>query len=168
MRSTGNRAGSLLSRRCSGAALVLLAMTPVIASCNGAGSVAGPFAGTWRIHAFSLTIGTTGDGSFAWAIHCLGGTSSPPPCRGSDAYFIPQHASIALSSRHGQTAAATISSSSDTTTVPDGTVSARIGANDLLYLTVQGSPVVPSYPYLCGERASARWADGKGAINCGA
>jgi len=88
----------------------------------------------------------------------------PPGSEGSTPYLRPERASITLVSRHGQAAEATIASSTDASYVTNGNVSLRLGATDLLYLTLQGRPAVPAYPYLWGALASKRWANGAGFI----
>lgn len=150
--------------------VLVLASILVLASCQKAGSFAGPFVGTWRLHTFSLTVTQNGHGTFAWQVNCMGSVVAQPECQGSSPYIQPEHAAITLSSRRGETALGMITSSTDLSSVPTGEVTLRIGSNDLLYPVAHGRPAFPAYPYLCGEQVASLSISQQGQknINCGA
>jgi hypothetical protein len=151
---------------------------------------AGPFAGTWRLHTFTITIRSDGTGSVAWPTHV--------PCPESKAIstaiacdqFTPAtivvegapvqvvnvseggKAKIQLIWVNRTNAVAIISDSTVPSTLPDGQAALNVTTQDLLYVT-PSSPT-PGSPFgrsgFCGPSALAlglQQQDAQG-INCGA
>ncbi len=151
------------------------------------GAPAGPFAGSWRVHTYTLDIATDGSGTFQWPIHvkCIpvsaGGqrpcdTLVPTttvvngvPMSGDDIIY-GGHATLVLTSRHGNTAEGVVQTSTQPSHLPDGPATLRIAADDVLHITTAVRVKVWPFAALCGPRAaslpiSTRVAEG---INCGA
>jgi hypothetical protein len=160
-------------------------VAPVVAALT-----AGSFAGTWRVHTFTITIQADGTGSAAWPTHvpcsAEGPVSASTACDQSTPGTIVVggspvqvvnisdggRATIRLISVNGTTASAVISGSTVPSTLPDGQAGLKITTQDLLYVTpsspTAGSPFGRSG--FCGPSALAlnlqqQLAEG---INCGA
>lgn len=151
---------------------------------------AGPFAGSWRVHTFTITIQADGTGSALWPTHvpCSAGgpVSAATACDQSTPGTIVVggspvnvvnvsdggRATIQLVSVNGTTASAVISGSSEPSILPDGKAGLKVTAQDLLYVTpsspTTGSPFGRSG--FCGPSAlelNLQQQDAAG-INCGA
>ena len=138
--------------------------------------VAGPMAGTWHVHTYYLNVTADGHGAFTWPIHTTCGTGvdqGAPPCdtlKNGTEIIDGGYARLTIIERSGDTAMGIIQSSTDQSTLPDGPVTLRLAANDLLYLTTSGVQNPHPYEYLCGEQAvSLPVAEQLSQhINCGA
>ncbi len=150
---------------------------------------AGPFAGTWRVHTFTITIQADGTGSAAWPTHVPCSVGGPVSAAIACDQFTPGtvvggspvnvvnisdggKAIIRLTSVNGTTASAVISGSTVPSTLPDGQAGLKVTTQDLLYVTpsspTTGSPFGRSG--FCGPSALAlnlQQQDAAG-INCGA
>jgi hypothetical protein len=151
---------------------------------------AGSFAGTWRVHTFTITILANGTGSAAWPTHVPCSAEGPVSAATACDQFTPGtivvggspvqvvnisdggRATIRLISVSGTTASAVISGSTVPSTLPDGQAGFKVTTQDLLYITpssrTTGSPFGRSG--FCGPSALAlnlqqQMAEG---INCGA
>lgn len=137
---------------------------------------AGPLAGIWHVHTYYLSIYTDGHGVFTWPIHTTCGTGpgqGPPPCdalRNGSETVDGGYATLTITQRAGDSATGLIASSTDPSTLPNGSVSLHLAPNDLLYLETATPAAVHAYDYLCGqEAASLPTADQVAQqINCGA
>ena len=156
------------------------AVSLALSSCSGQSVEAGPFAGTWHVHTFSLTVQHGQTGAFEWPTHVACGTGpgqGPPPCD----HLVPGtvvgpngqvvhveniidggHATLTLTNRSGTTARGIVSHSTQRSVVPDGKVTVTLGANDVIYFRFASPPTVRAYDYLCGR------ATNQSLINCGA
>ncbi|MGH9301701.1 MAG: hypothetical protein ACRD0E_07445 [Acidimicrobiales bacterium] len=141
---------------------------------GGVALTAGVFAGTWHIHTYSITFGPNGRGFARWAIHvnCTGPDHGLPPCDkvvrkpvvlpgGRTVYgdYITDggHANVTLTSRIGNTARGYVQGSNVQSVLPNGPATFRVGANDLLYISLS-RPTGPSpfgHQPFCGARAGA-------------
>ena len=151
---------------------------------------AGPFAGTWRVHTFTITIQADGTGSASWPTHVPCETGAPISAATACDQSTPGtivvggspvqvvnisdggRATIRLVSVNGTTASAVISGSTVPSTLPDGQAALKVTTQDLLYVTpsspTAGSPFGRSG--FCGPSALAlnlQQQDTEG-INCGA
>lgn len=137
-------------------------LLPLTAACDSSvhRQSAGRFAGYWHVHTFSLTIQHDGAGTFEWPLHTDCG---PPlgPCPSGNASDHGR-ATFSLASATSTTAMGVVSGSNQQYVVPDGSVSLTIGSEDVVNLQLATPPAVPSYAYLCGEKANAN------VVNCGA
>jgi hypothetical protein len=160
-------------------------VAPVVATLS-----AGSFAGTWRVHTFTITIQANGTGSAAWPTHVPCSAEGPVSAATACDHFTPGtivvggspvqvvnisdggRAAIRLISVNGTTASAVISGSTVPSTLPDGQAGLKITTQDLLYV-MPSSPTTGS-PFgrsgFCGPSAltlnlQQQMAEG---INCGA
>ena len=147
------------ARWCGLVAVVL--MTALLESCGGVATKAGPFAGTWHVHTFYLTIQSNGTGSFQWPIHVPCGTGlgqGPPPCdtvSPSGVITDGGHAKLTIESRKGRSVEGLISETTDPTTVRNGRVTISLGSNDVLYLRFSTPPATLAYSYVCGPKTNS-------------
>jgi hypothetical protein len=125
---------------------------------------AGAFAGTWRVHTTSVTMGADGTGT----------ATSPGPISpgGSEATAVPNGADLRLTAVNGTQATGVVSGSTDQAELPDGPVRLQVTIQDLL-LIVPSQPVTVTplrWTRLCGASASALTLAQQVAagINCGA
>jgi len=159
---------------------MMVFVSVMLAGCSGPSLQAGPFAGTWHVHTYYLTVYHDGTGAFQWPTHVACGTGpgeGPPPCDQAVPGTIVEpngqvahvenivdggHATLTLTNRSGTTARGIVSHSTQPSVVPDGNVMVTLGANDVIYLQFSSSPSVRAYDYLCGT------ATNRSLINCGA
>jgi hypothetical protein len=151
---------------------------------------AGPFAGSWRVHTFIISIQADGTGSATWPTHVPCSAGGPVSAATACDQFTPGtivvegspvnvvnisdggRATIRLISVNGATASAVISSSTVPSTLPDGQAGLNITTQDLLYVTpssqTNASPFGRSG--FCGPNALALNLQQQNAegINCGA
>jgi hypothetical protein len=139
----------------------------------GGAAPAGPFAGTWHVHTYYLTIARGGSGTATWPIHVRCGHGpgmGAPPCDrwvpetlvvpGGGVEHVDEiidggHATLSLTAVHGNRATARIEGSTVQSTLPDGPVALRVDqVNDLIYLTPSRPTTVSPYGNvpLCGPR----------------
>ncbi len=120
------------------------------------------------MHTYDLVVDANGRGEFQWPIHVSCGTGlgyGPPPCdqvSPNGEIHDGGHATLAITSRTGNTATGWIAGSTDPSTLPDGTVTVRLGPNDVVFLHTSFPAEVLAYTYLCGPHTN------RNLINCGA
>ena len=159
--------------------------TPVAATLS-----AGPFAGTWHLHTFTITIQDDGTGSAAWPTHVPCSAGGPVSAATACDHFTPGtivvggspvqvvnisdggRATIRLVSVDGTIATAVISGSTVPSTLPDGQAALNVTAQDLLYVTPSSQTTASPFGRsgFCGPSALAlnlQQQDAEG-INCGA
>ena len=147
---------------------------------------AGAFAGTWHVHTYSLTVRADGHGAFEWPTHnpCAGPGAAPGACDSLvpktvdsagrritiDEIIDGGHARLELISVAGRTAKGRITGSTEQSVLPDGPVTLRVTADDVLRVTTAIKPAMPSFEALCGSKAAALSGPRQRAegINCGA
>ena len=160
-------------------------VTPVAATLS-----AGPFAGTWHLHTFTITIQDDGTGSAAWPTHVPCSAGGPVSAATACDHFTPGtivvggspvqvvnisdggRATIRLISVDGTTASAVISGSTVPSTLPDGQAALNVTTQDLLYVTPSSQTTASPFGRsgFCGPSALAlnlQQQDAEG-INCGA
>lgn len=151
---------------------------------------AGPFAGSWRVHTFIVTIEADGTGSATWPTHVPCSAGGPVSAATACDQFTPGtivvggspvnvlnisdggRATIRLISVNGTSASAVISGSTDPSTLPDGHAGLNVTTQDLLYV-MPSSQTTSSFigrSGFCGPSALALNLQQQNAegINCGA
>jgi hypothetical protein len=134
---------------------------------NGQGPApvaAGPFADTWHLHTYAVTINPDGTGYADWRTYRTCG-QDPPPCETWTGNIINDggHATFHLTSVTGTEAQGTVDISTDPSRLPAGPLHLTLAPNDLLVINGQ-------QPGLCGSTASKEDAAGTAppGVNCGA